>query len=85
MQHSTSHQMVQGYHPVTMRSAPSLTQSGWSYEAGTGSGTWAISSSRTNIDAWGAEKTGVSNTEGSAIIIYAENNAAAYFTADSEL
>ena len=85
MQIGASHQMVQGYHPVTMRSAPSLTQSGWSYEAGTGSGTWAISSSRTNIDAWGAEKTGVSNSEGSAIIIYAENNAAAYFTADSEL
>ena len=85
MQIGASHQMVQGYHPVTMRSAPSLTQSGWSYEAGTGSGTWSISSSRTNIDAWGAEKTGVSNSEGSAIIIYAENNAAAYFTADSEL
>jgi hypothetical protein len=85
MQIGASHQMVQGYHPVTMRSAPSLTQSGWSYEAGTGSGTWAIGSSRTNIDAWGVEKTGVSNSEGSAIIIYAENNAAAYFTADSEL
>jgi len=85
MQIGASHQMVQGYHPVTMRADPSLSQSGWSYEAGTSSGTWSISSSRTNIDAWGAEKTGVSNTEGSAIMIYAENNSAAYFTADCEL
>jgi len=85
MQIGASDMMIQGYHPITMRASPTMSISGtWSYEAGTGSGTWSIGSQRTNPTAWGTQSS-FSNTEGSAAIIYAGNDSTAALIGSAEL
>jgi len=85
MQIGASDMMIQGYHPLPMRSSPSIAIGGsWTYEAGTGSGTYSIGSSRRNKYAW-ASQTSISNNDGSAAIIYASNDDDAYFEAEAEL
>ena len=85
MQIGASNMMIQGYHPITMRASPTMAIGGtWSYEAGTGSGTWSITGQRSNTTAWSTE-TSVSNTDGSAAVIYASNDTTANLTADADL
>ena len=85
MQIGASDMMIQGYHPITMRTSPTMAIGGtWNYEAGTSSGAWSIGSQRTNPTAW-ATQTTVSNTDGSAAIIYASDDTTANLTASAEL
>jgi hypothetical protein len=85
MQIGASDMMIQGYHPITMRASPTMAIGGsWHYEAGTGSGAWSIGSQRTNPTAW-ATQTTISNTDGSAAIIYGFGDTTANLTASAEL
>ena len=85
MQIGSSNVMTQGYHPIKMRSSPSLSISGtWSCEHGTASTTYALSGTRTNQFAWSNEQA-ISSTDGSAAVVYASNDGSATFTASAEL
>ena len=85
MQIGASNMMIQGYHPITMRTSPTMAIGGtWIYEAGTNNGTWSITGQRSNPTAWSTETT-VSNTDGSAAIIYGGNDTTANLTASAEL
>lgn len=85
MQIGASNCMTQGYHPVPMRTAPSIALSGsWSCEHGTTSSTYALSGTRRNKYAWSNEQS-ISATDGSAAIVYGSNDSTAYFEAEAEL
>tara|TARA_Y100001937_G_scaffold124870_1_gene190459 strand:+ start:812 stop:1912 length:1101 start_codon:yes stop_codon:yes gene_type:complete len=85
MQIGGSNCMTQGYHPVFMRAAPSISISGnWSCEHGTSSTGYALSGTRRNKYAWSNEQ-GISATDGNAAIVYGSNDASATFEADAEL
>jgi|21_taG_2_1085346.scaffolds.fasta_scaffold35301_2 hypothetical protein len=77
--------MIQGYHPIKMRSSPSLAISGtWSVESGTTNATFSLSGNRTNLFGWSNQQS-ISATDGSAAIIYAGNDGSASFSGDAEL
>ena len=84
MQIGSSNVMIQGYHPVVMRSAPSMSGSNWSIEYSGSSAAWSMGSTRTSTTAWSSENS-LSGTDGNAAILYANNNTAADITGDSEL
>jgi hypothetical protein len=85
MQIGGSNCMTQGYHPVVMRSAPSIAIGGnWNVEHGTSGNVYAISGTRRNRWAWSNEQS-ISATDGSAAIVYSNNNIASYFEGDAEL
>lgn len=85
MQIGGSNCMTQGYHPVPMRAAPSISISGsLSCEHGTASSAYAISGTRRNIYAWSNEQS-ISSTDGSAAVVYGSNDANAYFEAEAEI
>ena len=77
--------MIQGYHPIKMRSSPSLAISGtWSVESGTTNATFSLSGNRTNLFGWSNQQA-IGATDGSAAIIYAGNDSTASFSGDAEL
>lgn len=84
MQIGSSNVMIQGYHPVVMRSAPSMSGSNWSIEYSGSSAAWSMGSTRTSTTAWSSENS-FSGTDGNAAILYANNNTAADITGDAEL
>lgn len=85
MQIGSSNVMTQGYHPIKMRSSPSLAIGGtWSCEHGTASNTFALSGIRTNDFAWSNEQA-ISSGDGTAAIVYASNDSNAFFTGSAEL
>jgi hypothetical protein len=84
MQIGSSNTMIQGYHPVVMRSAPSMSGSNWSCEHSGNASVWSMGSTRTSTTAWSSENS-LSGTDGDAAILYANNNTAADITGDAEL
>ena len=85
MQIGGSDCMMQGYHPVKMRSSPSLSISGsWAVESGTTNATFALGTTRSNLFGWSNQQS-ISATDGSAAIIYGSNDSSATFTAEAEL
>ena len=85
MQIGGSDCMMQGYHPVKMRSSPSLSISGtWAVESGTTNATFALGTTRSNLFGWSNQQS-ITATDGSAAIIYGSNDASATFTAEAEL
>jgi len=77
--------MIQGYHPIKMRSSPSLAITGtWSVESGTTNATFSLSGNRTNLFGWSNQQA-ITATDGSAAIIYAGNDSTASFSGDAEL
>jgi len=85
MQIGSSDTMIQGYHPVKMRSAPSMSVSGaWTMEVGTTSVTWTCPSTRTSTTAFSSQQS-AGNSDGSAAIVYSNNNTASAIIGDAEL
>ena len=84
MQIGSSNVMIQGYHPIVMRTAPSMSGSNWSCEHSGSSAAWSMGSTRTSTTAWSSENS-LSGTDGNAAILYANNNTAADITGDAEL
>ena len=84
MQIGSSNTMIQGYHPVVMRSAPSMSGSNWSCEHSGNASVCSMGSTRTSTTAWSSENS-LSGTDGDAAILYANNNTAADITGDAEL
>ncbi len=85
MQIGGSDCMMQGYHPVKMRSSPSLSISGsWAVESGTTNATFSLGTTRSNLFGWSNQQS-ISATDGSAAIIYGNNSSTATFTASAEL
>ena len=84
MQIGSSNVMIQGYHPIVMRTAPSMSGSNWSIEYSGSSAAWSMGSTRTSTTAWSSENS-FSGTDGNAAILYANNNTAADITGDAEL
>ena len=84
MQIGSSNVMIQGYHPIVMRTAPSMSGSGWSIEYSGSSAVWSMGSTRTSTTAWSSENS-FSGTDGNAAILYGNNNTAADITGDAEL
>jgi len=85
MQIGSSNTMIQGYHPVKMRSAPSMSVDGsWNMEVGTTAVTWNCPSTRTSTTAYSSEQS-AGNSDGSAAIVYANNDTDAAIIGDAEL
>ena len=85
MQIGASNTMIQGYHPVKMRTAPSMSYEGtWICEVGTTSFTFQMASTRTSTTAYSSE-TSAGNSDGSAAMVYANNNTASAIIGDAEL
>jgi hypothetical protein len=85
MQIGSSNTMIQGYHPVKMRTAPSMSVDGtWNMEVGTTAVTWTCPSTRTSTTAFSSEQS-AGNSDGSAAIVYANNDTDAAIIGDAEL
>ena len=85
MQIGASDTMIQGYHPIKMRAAPSMSVSGtWVMEVGTTSVAWTCPSTRTSTTAF-SSKQSAGNSDGSAAIVYSNNNTASAIIGDAEL
>ncbi len=85
MQIGSSDTMIQGYHPIKMRAAPSMSVSGaWTMEVGTTSVTWTCPSTRTSTTAFSSQQS-AGNSDGSAAIVYSNNNTASAIIGDAEL
>ena len=85
MQIGSSNTMIQGYHPVRMRAAPSMSVSGtWNMEVGTTAVTWTCPSTRTSTTAYSSEQS-AGNSDGSAAMVYSNNNTASAIIGDAEL
>lgn len=85
MQIGSSDTMIQGYHPIKMRAAPSMSVSGtWSMEVGTTAVTWTCPSTRTSTTAFSSQQS-AGNSDGSAAMVYSNNNAASAIIGDAEL
>ena len=85
MQIGASDTMIQGYHPIKMRAAPSMSVSGtWVMEVGTTSVAWTCPSTRTSTTAFSSQQS-AGNSDGSAAIVYSNNNTASAIIGDAEL
>ena len=85
MQIGSSNTMIQGYHPVKMRTAPSMSYDGtWICEVGTTSFTFQMASTRTSTTAYSSE-TSAGNSDGSGAMVYANNDTDAAIIGDAEL
>ncbi len=85
MQIGSSNTMIQGYHPVKMRAAPSMSYDGtWICEVGTTSFTFQMASTRTSTTAYSSE-TSAGNSDGSGAMVYANNDTDAAIIGDAEL
>ena len=85
MQIGSSNTMIQGYHPVKMRAAPTMSVSGaWNMEVGTTAVAWTCPSTRTSTTAYSSEQS-AGNSDGSAAIVYANNDTDAAIIGDAEL
>ena len=85
MQIGSSNTMIQGYHPVKMRAAPSMSVDGtWNMEVGTTAVAWTCPSTRTSTTAFSSEQS-AGNSDGSAAIVYGNNDADAAIIGDAEL
>ena len=85
MQIGSSNTMIQGYHPVKMRTAPTMSVSGaWNMEVGTTAVAWTCPSTRTSTTAYSSEQS-AGNSDGSAAIVYSNNNTASAIIGDAEL
>ena len=84
MQIGSNNVMIQGYHPVKMRSAPTMSGANWSCEHSGSISAWSMGSTRVSTTAWSSENS-LSGTDGNAAMVYGNNNVDAYIIGDAEL
>jgi len=84
MQIGSNNVMIQGYHPVEMRTAPTMSGANWICEHSGSISSWSMGSTRVSTTAWSSENS-LSGTDGNAAIIYGNNNVNAYIIGDAEL